>query len=448
MDVYNRAPVAVQNLLTTAQGWRLRRVRFGKAYHEELATLRQRDYADAQALRELQNRTLREFVAYAYQHSPFYQRFYSAAAVSAVHDVADLAGLPVLDKTTLLANLPDVYTIAAKDALVGSTSGTSGQPINYRYLPSDTEKRMAYLDYFKETHGFRHLQMRRASFTSSKIIPANRPARSFWRDNAAMKQRIYSGFHCHEPNLAAYLRNLNAYAPHALDGYPSAMAALAGYATANKIAITFRPVAIFPTAEKLYPAQKEIIEEAFGAPVRDQYASSEGAPFITTCTQDRLHYCIDTGVIEEAADGTALVTGFATHGTPLIRYAIGDRIELSPVGQTCTCGQALPLVEQIGGRNQDFLYATDGHKVTAVYLSLVDETFGSRFHEMQFQQDHRQAVTVRIAAAAGPDAEVEAIVRKKLAYSLGADMGITIEWMDSIPRTAAGKLRYVINNVK
>jgi len=99
-----------------------------------------------------------------------------------------------------------------------------------------------------------------------------------------------------------------------LDGLPSALYELARYILDEKIRLTFTPAAIFPTAETLLPHYRTAIQEAFGCPVRDQYASSEGAPFITECKCGRLHYNMDTGIIEVDDDGEMIVTCFETHG--------------------------------------------------------------------------------------------------------------------------------------
>ncbi|MCY1690886.1 hypothetical protein OVA29_09590 [Exiguobacterium sp. SL14] len=79
-----------------------------------------------------------------------------------------------------------------------------------------------------------------------------------------------------------------------------------------------------------------MIEDVFHGPVFDQYASSEGAPIVSECRFGQKHLHHEMGIIELDVDGEILVTSFDTHGTPLIRYRVGDRMTLSQ--RTCSCG--------------------------------------------------------------------------------------------------------------
>jgi len=84
---------------------------------------------------------------------------------------------------------------------------------------------------------------------------------------------------------------------------------------------------------------RELLERVFKCKVYDQYASSEGAPFVTECENQVLHMELASGVFEHFEDGSdeVLVTSFTTHGTPLIRYRIGDSMTFSEKVKTCKC---------------------------------------------------------------------------------------------------------------
>src|SRR5690606_30137882 len=104
------------------------------------------------------------------------------------------------------------------------------------------------------------------------------------------------------------------------------------------------------------PVHREVIGEVFGCRLVDQYASSEGAPFILECPSGRLHVHPLTGLFEvldengvPAREGEMVVTSFTTRGTPLIRYRIGDRLRLALPEERCTCGWSFPLVDWIDG---------------------------------------------------------------------------------------------------
>ncbi len=448
MKIYNHSPIFVQNILTTMQGYKLKKRRFGTAYAEYLAELRKRDYSDKSFLTEYQNSRVRELVKYAYENSPFYREFYKDVDISAINTVEDLKKLPILPKELVRANIEKMYTIPMSEGTVSNTSGTTGTSMTFVYTREDHQRRLAYLDHFKSALGFEHLKMRRASFNSSKIVPPTQKRKVFWRDNLAMKQRIFSGFHCKGDNLPYYVKGLNKYKPHSMDGYPSAMYEVAKYILDNNIKLSFTPVAIFPTAETLLPHYKEAIEKAFGCRVYDQYASSEGAPFITECTLGKLHYCLDTGVIEIDEDGEMAVTCFETHGTPLIRYKIGDSVIFDEADKTCDCGSALPIIKSIQGRSLDYIYSPQNGKFTSVYLSLVSQDFNNCVQNMQFIQNTEDSVDIYIVATDKYTSDMDDIIIGKLHYSLGEEMKLNLHHVDTLRKDPSGKFRFIINNLK
>jgi phenylacetate-CoA ligase len=448
MIIYNAAPIWIQNILTSLQGYKYRKERYGYEYNQYLIELRKRDYTNISKLSTLQDSLVADIVRFAFDHSPFYKKFYQGIEIDNIKSVKDLQYLPILEKETVRSNIRSIYTIPINEGIKSSTSGTTGTSMTFLYTKKNFQRRMAYLDFFKEQNGFVHMKMKRASFNSAKIVPANQKKPVFWRDNLAIKQRIYSGYHCQGENLKYYVDNLNKYKPHSMDGYPSSMYQLAKYIVSNNIKLKFKPVGIFPTAETLLPHYKTMIEKAFDCPVLDQYASSEGAPFITACKYGNLHYCMDTGVIEVDEDGEMLVTCFETHGTPLIRYRIGDKITFSSQLKRCPCGSCLPIVERIDGRGHDFLMSKSKGKFPALYMSLVSAEFQNSVKAMQFIQDTLDEIKVLLEVDENYNSEMNKIIIDKLHYSLGKDMIITVNIVKNIPKDKSGKFRFIINSVQ
>lgn len=446
MDLYNRSPIPVQNLMTTAEGMRLRKHRFGDVYRAALEEYKNRDYSDRAALEAYQLERFRELVKHAVTNSPFYKEFYKDVDLDEVLRTGDIKKLPVLEKELVRTHIKEMYTIPEQGAISANTSGTTGKSMKFVFIEEDHQRRRAYLDAFKLQHGFVHLKMKRASFNSSKIVPPGQKSKVFWRDNLAIRQRIYSGYHCKGDNVKYYVENLNKFKPAALDGYPSAIYEVAKYIVQHNVKLTFTPKAIFPTAETLLPHYKKMMEEAFGCPVRDQYASSEGAPYIIECTCGKLHVGMDTGIIEFLDDGRMLMTSFETHGTPLIRYDIGDKAYLAE-DQTCACGCKMPVVERIDGRSLDFVESPYTGRFTSVFMSLVSEEFMNCMRAMQFVQNEPDALDVYLETDENYRPEMNKIIEDKLHYSLGEKMIIRIHVVDRIEKDPSGKFRLIINNV-
>ena len=340
-------------------------------------------------------------------------------------------------------------TIPLKGAVIQHTGGTTGKSLTIRETKDDNYQRMAMLDNFKARVGFENLKMRRATFNGKHIVPPSQKKKVFWRYNASCKQMIYSSFHLTEENMGAYVESLNKFRPAALDGFFTSMCDLAGYIERHNIDLSFHPVAIFPTSETLTKAGRELLERVFHCKVYDQYASSELAPFVTECPNQVLHVELTSGVFEHISDSDdeILVTSFTTHGTPLIRYRIGDRMVFAP-NRKCSCGLCGPIVEEIQGRRLDFLYTPSGAKINAGNVANLLKNIPNAVIKAQFIQEKMDEITVLLMVEKDVYTEKhEKLLRDEFAHKFGKDMKVTIKVVDEIPKEKSGKFRMIKNSV-
>lgn len=328
--LYRRMPVWIQNVLMSLYGAFLGVQRYGAYYQRALRSLQRLDKTDERLLRNIQNRRFLELLSYAAENSEFYKNLYKDVPLDKVRSVKDISMLPMVEKEDLRQNVEKAYTIKKRNAIVSHTGGTTGKSLEVYYTKKDMQERMAYLHEWEMSHGVKRRD-KRASFNGREFISRDQEGKVFWRYNFIRRQMLYSTFDMTEENLPYYVKSLNSFKPAVINGFVSAIYEVASFIVKNGIRLSFRPKVVFTTSETLLPHHREMISQAFSCPVRDQYASSEGAPFITECECGRLHYNITTGVIEEYHTdmGTEmLVTSFQSHGTPLIRYRIGDLWEL------------------------------------------------------------------------------------------------------------------------
>src|SRR5699024_3910356 len=134
------------------------------------------------------------------------------------------------------------------------------------------------------------------------------------------------------------------------------------------------------------------------------YASSEGAPFITENTEGQLEINPATGVfeLEHIQDNIyeLIVTGFYTTTTPLLRYRIGDALELE---------EKLPIhynqkdikIKRIIGRNNDFLVSPERGIVTNVNLSTIVRIAGNQIIQSQFIQNQMNEININLIVQKG-----------------------------------------------
>jgi phenylacetate-coenzyme A ligase PaaK-like adenylate-forming protein len=139
--------------------------------------------------------------------------------------------------------------------------------------------------------------------------------------------------------LGEITERLNALAPPALIGYPTMLALLAAEQHAGRLRIA--PATVTASSEQLTEEDRAAITAAFGVPVTDQFASTEGLTGRSDPGGRVLTFATDMCLTElvnadnqPAPQGTAaakvLVTNLHNLTQPLIRYELTDRFVRHP----------------------------------------------------------------------------------------------------------------------
>lgn len=154
---------------------------------------------------------------------------------------------------------------------------------------------------------------------------------------------------------------LDAFQPTILSTYPSTAVILGEEQLAGRLHI--HPREVWTGGETLTPAMRAFAARAFGCAVGNDYGCSEFLSLATECSHGRLHANTDWAILEPVDEagrplpaGTAgprcLLTNLANHVQPLIRFDLGDRVQLAT--EPCPCGSALPVIHVLG-RSDDSL---------------------------------------------------------------------------------------------
>ena len=441
--IYNYSPIVFQNIMVSIKGKQLIKQRYTSYYYDELKRLR-----NCQDPFELQQQRMKEFYKYIKKKSNFHNK--RLMKFNNEIDIDNLEHYPVLEKEDIRNNIDEIITGDPNDLLKSGTGGSTGKSLKFYTSKYDMSRKIAYLDYFKEQHGV-YKGMKRVSIGGRKIIPNHQKKKIFWRYNEPLNQLLFSAYHADGENLKYYVQKLNDFKPETLDGFPTVLHRISKYILENNIKLTFTPIAIFPTAEALTDEMKKDIEKAFNCPVRNQYASSEGSPFITENTDGELELGPMSGYFElEKVEGKIyelIVTGFYTTTTPLFRYRIGDSVELyEDLPENYT--QQDIKIKRIIGRNNDFLYSSEKGMITNVHLSTAIRSLGTDVKESQFIQNEKDRIIVNLVI--DDSANKEIIIdklTKELKVRFGNSTQFDINFVDSIALTKGGKKRFTINNL-
>lgn len=446
--IYKNSPLFVQELLITLFNIIAYKERYSGKYKELLTKFKRNENLNLEELKEIQKNRFSDFLKYAIKNSNYYKNY-------PMVELENIEELPIINKEDLRSNINDFFTVSKKDGVVSKTGGTTGKSLEILFTKEGNNEKFAYLDYFRGKFGY-ELGKKTAWFSGKDLLtPKDISNNIFWKTDHKHNVRYYSTFHIKDDYLEYYVKDILDYKPEYLSGFPSTMLEIAKHGLTKGYQIPKGIIkAIFPTAESITSEMREVIEQFFNTKMYDQYSSSEGAPFIIECKNGNLHMDLQTGVFEILDDynnpsdfGRLVITSFFTQGTPLIRYDIGDCITLDK-DKFCNCGNHNPIVKEILGRIDDYIFSPENGKIN---LGNISNTLKDTKGIVRFQVIQNELDTLVIKLVIDNnlyDKKVENRFIHNWIDRVGNNMKIKLQFVDDIPVEKSGKYRMAKNNIK
>ncbi len=452
LRLYHALPPALRTATATLRGYRLRWWRYGQDSERLIEEALERDRWPAARLAAWQDERQAYVLHRAATRVPFYRAQWDERRRR-----GDRVSFEYLEHWPLLQKEPlrvDPQAFVADDCSVRhmfevNTSGTTGKPLLLWRSREASRAYYALLEArFRRWNGVSWRQAW-AILGGQAVVPPGAQTPPFWVWNRAMHQLYLSANHVSARNVAAYVSAMEEYGVGHLVAYASSATELARQCLeAGQSYRGFRVVVT--NAEPLFPAQREVIGRAFGAPTRETYGMVEIVAGASECPSGSTHLWPELGHVEvlddrgdtsvaPGASGRLVCTGLVNADMPLIRYVIGDRGSLPADAPACACGRTLPLMGPIEGRTNDMLIAPDGRRV--YWLNPV--FYGLPIHEAQIVQERLTEVRVKYVAVAGFTDESARVVVERLKARMG-DVAVVLDAVPEIPRGPNGKFQAVV----
>jgi phenylacetate-CoA ligase len=436
--------------------WPIRR-RYGRIFYAHYKSAQERERWSAERLTEWQNKHLQALISHAYRNVPYYHRLFQFAGLvpEDIRGVQDLHKIPTLSKDVVRDNFQDLAAANfTADAVVTiSTSGTSGRPV--RIL---SEKRHEqYLD--GDAYRWRHFgwggctpESRRAALTAYKIPSKRSGHRRLFSYDPVKRLLILSSYDLNRDNAPEYARILSEYKPEFIHGFPTALEVLTKFLADRDIAAPIQPRAIFAQSEAVYPWQRKYIEEFWHSRIFDWYGMEERSIAAAECEiHSGLHVFSDYCMVEVLKNGQSVIgeegeivsTRLDNLAMPLIRYKTGDIGQL--LKEACACGRHFPLMRVTGGRDRNFLVTKNGGLISITIVDIPNAT--EHIEQFQFVQEQPGAVTLRLLRKKSFTDHDLHLVHRDLQQKFGDMVDVTIEYVDSLERTARGKFSLLVQKL-
>lgn len=447
-DIYIRLPRFLQNLALDIKGIGEHRIRFSGIYPQQRELARSLRHSSRSEVELIALHRVNEIIRMARDGTDYYAAFWGPRAPGAISSFSDLQALPILTKHMIRSANEDFRCRLVETPIVLQTTGTTGTPINV-YSTLDARRRnYAYFDDFLSAHGIN--PRGRRVVLGGRIIVSVVANELPWRLSRATKTLYLSSYHISKVSALDYFKVLRKYRPEYIEAYPSAICALARMLI-DLGADLGQNIPVVTSAESLTDDQEAIIKQAFGPVILDQYGAAEMSVYAERCLHGHYHVREDYAHVEVLApDGSECVpgqtgrvvcTGLVNEGMPLIRYEIGDMVEVA--GPRCPCGWDTPIWSRIIGRLDDVVWTPSGRAIGRLSPVLK----GFPVLEAQFVQDRIDQIRVLVVAGSGFDEHVESRIQQAVAERVGNDMEISVERVAQIPAGPGGKRRAVVSSI-
>ena len=425
----------------------------GQSVNQKLRFLMQSQYWNREQLDEFQNERLCRLIEHAYQSVPFYRDYMHENNLTPqnIRTKDDLYKLPVVNKEIMRCEGIERFTSTAfptAKRILMSSSGSTGQPFVHYITKEDYS-----MDIAANLRGWYDMGWR----LGDRYVKISQNPRSTLlkkMQDAVTFNKYMATADLSDRHLYQMMREIERYRPVVIRSYPDPLYIMAQYRLVHT-EFTYQPLAITTTGNTLHAHIRKTIEQAFGCPVFDSYASEGNAVCFECTTHQGYHIAEEYGITEVLDDngnpvingqGRVVTTDLWNFAHPFIRYDVQDRVEVTD--EPCSCGKAHRRVLRILGRDNEILTAPSGkrfivHHFTVFFEPTVTPELKDSINQFQVVQHKDGNVTFLLVVNERYDAEIERFLIHYWEKEFGAK--VNIEVVERIPMMQNNKRRFIIN---
>ncbi len=410
----------------------------------------------------IQRRRVRRMVEHAYRNVPFYRQVMDRMRLRPedIRSAEDLPLLPRVSKDDLFTAPESFRAREFPDGrcLRIDSSGTSGRskPIYhdaqslFLSLAHGQRQRAVLRRFTGQLVGYREMHAARATGVHRQI-------RDFYESHSLRLPGVElerAELPLLHVSLAEQVDLINRFRPTVLRGYGALLGSLFRRVAEKGLEIDCPSVIVYG-ADAMPPAERQLIEDHFGASVLSTYQAVEALRLGFQCEERQgFHLFLDDvafrvvddqgGEVAPGEAGHLLISNLTNRATVLLNYRLGDVVRLSD--KPCPCGRTLPTIDSIEGRSDDLLLLPSGEELHS--LAVLEELRAvPGIVQVQIVQEEPDRFEVR--AVAWPDTD-RAVAAEELARALtsglGFDASVAVSWLEQSPQDATGKTKAVISH--
>ena len=425
--------------------------------------LKRNQFASAEEISAWQFERLRALLAHSIRHVPWYRSRLSTLNPSALRSPADLRNLPILARGEIQQHADQFLALSLPDGVRSSgksaTSGSTGIPLEVHSTNvrqqwwlacclrdigwCDIDPRGSLLGLRKVPHGRENDPKLRAGVQTVNWGPG---LESLTRTGPAFLMDVQQ-----EP--AIQLDFAARVDPDYIISYPSNLLHIGTLMRERNVRLPGLKT-IQAIAEELTPENQLEITEAFGVPLKNVYTCEEAGYLASPCPDSDSLHVHEENVILEVLDennepcqtgdtGRVVISTLHNDYMPLIRYDIGDDVELA---EPCPCGRGLTALRRVIGKHRPLMHLPDGTRKSSHVLAGVIRDVGG-FRQLQVRQSSVDSLELNLVPDSRWNDERATQMVAGIQRFFMAPVSVTINECDRIKPGASGKLQSFISDL-
>lgn len=402
--------------------------------------------------RKWQNKQKWEIAKYHYLNTDFYRKKIGKKFPDKWED------LPILNKKDYQLGLKNLLSneYKNKSIYIANTSGSSGHPFYFAKNKSAHALDWALIEDRYNWHGI-NLNAKQARFYGMPL-----EGLTYYKEK--LKDRILNRirfpiFDLNDNTLKLIINKIVNSKIEIIYGYANSLVMVANYLLKNKLCLKEYCESLkycISTSEMLTEGKREILKNAFGVPIINEYGASETGLIAfeninknLLLSEEILYYEIkdDLNIKDHERSGNIILTDLDNKAMPFIRYNIGD---IGSIRDKNKLNDKYKILDNLLGRENDMILLPSGKKspgLTFYYISKsILESSGS-LKEFIIRQISKNTFIFDIVSDNDlSNKEIEKIKGKMNTY-LEPGLKIIINRVELIKRPKSGKIKHFFSEV-
>lgn len=294
-----------------------------------------------------------------------------------------LFSFPILTKDKLYLHKDQIISDEYKNTLlkecsVHLSSGTVGKPIEVYWHYND--EMLSNLSLWRLRAKFHNIKpndkfctLHSTNYSWNRITDYKKIVYSRDRKILSLCKLFFD-----EENMMQYYNEIIKFQPKWLFFQPSNFVKLTEYMIRNNLEKPSSIRYVEFTGESLITKAIELVKEYYNCDYANMYGTTETNGIAYMCPCGKLHILDDNVFVETPNNnfGKAIVTSLTNNIFPLIRYEIGDILKIRKI-DGCKCGLNGYVIDEITGRQQNFVKLKNGNTVSEVFIMSIVERVNS-----------------------------------------------------------------------